>query len=421
MIVAPQFLSRTEFATVRYWGLSKYLPEFGWTPVILTESSPGKSASRISVIEVPQPNDLLRFLKARFANQMARQGENACGGICGTGNRGGLATALRRFLWHTGLVPGASTGWGRSYCAAGRDAMSHTQVHAIISTSTFAHVVAGELKRKSGVPWIADFRDLWTQNHYYRAGAFAKSLERRFEVRTIRPADALITVSEPSAEELKDLHRGKPVFSIPNGFDPDEAVSSPLTGEFTITYAGRLYAGKRDPRPLLKALRTLIDEQVVDPRTISVRLFGPKQQWLEEEINHHRLGGIVSQRGTLPREVILQKERESQLLLLLNWDHPKEQGVYTGKLFEYLAARRPILAMGGPGGVVRELLNYTQAGTHVSDLCELKKVMTAYYGEYARTGSVPYRGLKERVWEYSHEAMAKRFAAVLNGVCSSAG
>lgn len=130
----------------------------------------------------------------------------------------------------------------------------------------------------------------------------------------------------------------------------------PLTKEFTITYAGTLYDNKRNPTPLLRALREFIAEGLINPDITRVRFFGPPEYWLEREIIKHNLGEIVKEYRTVPRDVTLARQRESQILLLLNWDDPREVGVYTGKLFEYLAAKRPILAIGGPKGVVSELL-----------------------------------------------------------------
>lgn len=110
----------------------------------------------------------------------------------------------------------------------------------------------------------------------------------------------------------------------------------------------------------------------------------------------------------------LGKERESQLLLLLNWNNPKEHGVYTGKVFEYLATRRPILAVGAPKGVLSILMQETGAGVHVSNLSSLKKALANYYKEYENTGQVIYRGKEKSVNKYSHFEMARKFAKTLD-------
>ncbi|MHC4843459.1 MAG: hypothetical protein ACYTEE_06625 [Planctomycetota bacterium] len=102
------------------------------------------------------------------------------------------------------------------------------------------------------------------------------------------------------------------------------------------------------------------------------------------------------------------------MLLLLNRDDPREAGVYTGKFFEYLAAKRPVLAVGGPKGVVSELLEQTKAGFHANDLLTLKKILSDCYKEYTSTGEVAYRGIEDEINKYSHREMARKFAEVLD-------
>ena len=118
----------------------------------------------------------------------------------------------------------------------------------------------------------------------------------------------------------------------------------------------------------------------------------------------------------VPRNIALDKQRESQILLLLNWDDPREIGVYTGKVFEYLAARRPILAVGGPRGVVTELLEDTGAGVHALGYDQLKYILLELYEQYRIYGYVLYRGCEEQIAKYSHREMARRFAYILESL-----
>ena len=227
----------------------------------------------------------------------------------------------------------------------------------------------------------------------------------------------LVTVSEPLAQKLRLLHHDKPVVAIPNGYDPDEVTrSAQLMKEFTITYTGQLYQGKQDPTPLLRALVELASEGKIELKTVKVRFYGDTPYWLEQEIKRYQLDEVVSLHPKVLREVALQKQRESQILLLLNWDDPDEVGVYTGKVFEYLAARRPILAVGGPRGVVTKLLEETGAGVHALGREHLKRVLFELYEQYRTHGYVPYKGCEERIAKYSHREMARHFATVLDSL-----
>ena len=119
----------------------------------------------------------------------------------------------------------------------------------------------------------------------------------------------------------------------------------------------------------------------------------------------------------MPRQVALEKQRESQVLLLTNWDDPREKGVYSGRVFEYLAARRPILAVGGSeGDVVSELLNETRAGKHAPTTECAKNALGELYQEYESEGSVAYQGRQLEIDKYSYVEKAGTLAEILDSV-----
>ena len=235
-------------------------------------------------------------------------------------------------------------------------------------------------------------------------------------------ANALVTVSKPWAEKLHHLHNGKPVWCIPNGFDPEEFIksSAQLTRKFTITYTGTLYDGKRDPSLLFMALKELIVGGDIDPDDVEIRFYGHKAQWLENKISFYDLQDVAKHYGLISRKIALNKQRESQILLLLNWNtsSPGEAGTCPAKLFEYLAAQRPILAIGGPPGVVTEILKETEAGVYVSNVKDLKRLLLQYYLEYKEKGRVSYKGHNDKIMKYSQREMAKKFAQLLSIVSS---
>ena len=211
------------------------------------------------------------------------------------------------------------------------------------------------------------------------------------------------------------VHQHKTIYSITNGFDPQYLNNgNVLTKKFTISYTGVLYKGKRDPSKLFKALRELIDEKKLNPSNIDVRFYGPKEEWLNEEIIKNGLQSIVKDYGLVSRETALKIQKESHILLLLLWDHPEEAGVYTGKLFDYLAAQRPILAIGTTKGVVSELLHETDVGDYTTSVEDIKISIEKYYNEYLTQGYVSYNGRAEKVDQYSQREMAKKFAKLMD-------
>ena len=132
---------------------------------------------------------------------------------------------------------------------------------------------------------------------------------------------------------------------------------------------------------------------MIDPATIEVHFFGNHEGWLINDVKKYNLEHIVQIHGHISREESIQKQRESQVLLLLTWNDPREKGVYTGKIFDYLAARRPILAIGLHGSVVTDLLLQTQAGVNVASDAEIKDQILQLYREYKENGFVNFSGI----------------------------
>ena len=309
-------------------------------------------------------------------------------------------------------------GWCPHGIRAGSELLQSEKIDAIISSSPpeTTHIVAKELKDSFNIPWIADFRDLWTQFHYYRYGSIRKWFERKLEIKTLSLADALVAVSQPWADKLEALNQGKDVFTITNGFDPEEAISSSLTSKFTICYTGHIYHGKQEPGLLFKAIRALIDDGLIDRKEIKVSFYGSTYHWLDEQIREYGLGEIVHQKGMISRDAAFSKQRESQMLLLMDWGHVEEQGVYPAKVFEYLAARRPILATGGGEGVIKDLMEQTNAGIHAADKESVKDALLSFYNEYKHNGEVGYKGKEEEINKYSQREMARKYSEVLDSV-----
>jgi glycosyltransferase involved in cell wall biosynthesis len=316
--------------------------------------------------------------------------------------------------------PDPQKGWKAPAVKTGSEYLQHEPTNAIISTSSpvTSHIVAKELKEKYNMPWIADFRDLWTQNHYYPYSRFRKMMEQRLEMKTLSKADALVTVSQPASLKLATLHKDKQIHSVTNGFDPEELnmPEAELTTKFTITYTGNLYPGKQSPELLFAALKDLIHQGTMDIGDIEVRFYGAEAGWIDKQAERYGVQKVVKQFGVVPREVALGKQRESQLLLMMKWEDPKVLGAYSAKIFEYLAAKRPIIAIGGYKDVVDELLSETNAGVSYSTVEETKDFLERAYHEFQATRKVSYNGAEAKINKYSQKEMARKFAEILDQI-----
>lgn len=407
------------YAWARIPGLVKYLPEFDWQPIILTVPLHGKPDLPFRVIETSYRDalgfwkKLLRFNPDEDIRRQVRE-------RFGITSRKSLMDYILTFCGAIINYPDSERGWKPFAIRTGSELLRGENIHAILSSSSpvTSHLIAKELKASYKIPWLADFRDLWSQNHNYGYGPLRRALDRRLELKTLSKADALIAVSEPDAGKLRILHKGKSVCTITHGFDPEEVNTPPakLTTKFTITYTGSIYPKGQEPSKLFAALRDLILDGTMSPDDSEVRFYGQKEGWVEEEINDYGLLGIVKQNGIVPRQIALERQRESQLLLVLKREEPQEKGVYSGKIFEYLAARRPVLATGGSSDVVDELLNETNAGVHAPTIEDIKSALKKLYQAYKLKGELAYQGEESSISKYSHKEMARKFAEILSNL-----
>ena len=359
--------------------------------------------------------DLVASWKARLGLDSHRSMHEQLGlAVASQKNSGHPHTRALQLAKYFLAFPDEAKGWVPFAQEAIAELGSRAPNDAIIPTSPpiSAHLVARRAKEILGCPWIADLRDLWTQNLTNRF-SLLQPLDRILESRTLGQADALVTVSDQWDERLRSRYSHKRISTISNGFDPDEFEPRrvPLTPHFSITYTGMLYEGRRDPSPVIESIHQLIHEGAMSRNQIALRFFGPAEPWLAAVVARYGLQDITECPGSLPRHLALERQRESQILLQLGWGDPREKGQHTGKLFEYLGSRRPILAVGGVPGALTDVLTETGAGIHVQSREELRQYLLSAYQEFQQHGSVRYGGNETAISRYSHREMARKFAS----------
>lgn len=422
LIITFFFNQSSSIAAVRLRGLVKYLPEFGWNPVVLTVKTSEGPEKTERIFETPY-EDAYSVWKKRMGLPVHKTWKEHYN-VPTHKEKKSIPDRLVHLWEEIFIYPDPTIDWSVSAIQKGDELLHEVHFDAIISSMNppTSHIIAKELAKRKKIPWIADFRDLWTQNHYYSYSGIRHFFEKRLELDTVSSANALTTTSCPLSEKLKELHKNKKVFTITNGYDPTQVNPKiPLTKKFSITYTGYVYRGRQEPEPLFRVLKALIDEKMLDPATIEVHFFGNHESWLINDVNKYNLEHIVQIHGHISREESIQKQRESQVLLLLTWNDPREKGIYTGKIFDYLAARRPVLAIGLHGSVVTDLLLQTQAGVNVASDVEIRDQILQLYREYKENGSVNFSGIIPEIEKYSHREMAGKFAEVLEETCESRG
>lgn len=388
LIVSQLFAPANAIGAVRVGKFAKYLVANGVDVRVLAGRSPWLpqtlpleiDPSRVTYVEHARIGDVRFGLLDRFETRY-RRGELRL-------SRWLLALdKIRRSILH---FPDSEISWLRpALRAADRVTEDWTPDVVFSSGSPMSSLICARMiAKRLGVAWIAELRDLWLDNPYYAYGSLRRMLERRLERWTLSAAAALVTVSEPLADILRREYRKTTVIAM-NGFDEDDfrAISeaAPDTqAPLTITYTGLIYPGIRDPSPLFEAVRRL------GPQADSVRInfYGRSLPELRALRDKYGLGDAVGIEQAVPYREALRLQRNSDILLLLLWNSPNERGVYTGKLFEYVGAGRPILTIGYEEGVAADLIRERQLGRILNDPEEIASALREWIAEKQRTGKI---------------------------------
>jgi len=337
-----------------------HLPELGIETHVLAPDDP----KWIHRDDEPLPPMLAWVHRARYFGPRGRKPAEELYGTSGLERAGKqLQLAGRRLL-----VPDENVSWNLTAIPAAIRIVKNEQIDAVITTSppSSVHLVGAAVKRAMGIPWVADLRDsvvAHPHRHAERLLVRAKEQGEHAVARLIaRSADAIVTVSDAIADEMRERDPRGPVVTIANGSDFDDFAGLEHTpsDRLRITHAGSFF-GKRDPRPFLTALKQSGLEDVV------VRFLGDFRTGDREWAEQLGLGDRLELIAYAPRRRSLELQRDSDVLLLLIPEAGgRGKGVLSGKVFEYLAAERPILAVVPPEGAAAGLIRDAGAGVVVA-------------------------------------------------------
>jgi glycosyltransferase involved in cell wall biosynthesis len=371
--------------------LAQYLPALGVETHVLAPDDP----KWIHRDEHVRPPTQAWVHRARYLGPKGRKPAEELHGKTGLARRATQARLASRRL----LVPDENVSWNLTAIPAAIRIARRQGIDAVITTSppSSVHFVGAAVRRATGVKWLADFRDSPLAHPHRRAESSAvrakERVDRAVASLVARQADAVSCVSEAIAEEVRSLYPRGPVVTIPNGCDFDDAAGLEYRpgGRFRITHAGSFF-GKRDPRPFLQALA---DSEL----DVVARFVGDFRSADREWADGLGLGDRLELIPYAPRAASLALQRDSEALLLLIPDAGgRGRGVLSGKVFEYVAAGRPILAAVPPDGAAAELIRETGAGVVAApdDVGALREALEGLHARF-RNGGLPDVVLEEDV------------------------
>jgi hypothetical protein len=396
LIVSYYFPPYNASGAIRVGKTARYLIEFGHEVRVIAAGNP--PLQRSLRLEIPEK----QVIYTHWVNI------NAPAGLAIGGKNKVTEEGFARYAAHPGLLsklgllyksilnfPDGKVGWIPFASGAGLRLCRQWRPDVIYASGMpfSSFVISAHLAARLHVPWTAEFRDLYVDDHYYPYPHWRRRLDAWIEQRVIQKAAGAVTVSEPLAEVLRRKY-DKPTAVILNGFAPEDFPSDlqvprqssiGLRIVYTGTLTGLMYEVRRDPSPLFKAIRLL----GVSGGHVRVVYYGRdggifRELAKKEGVDHH-----VDVRGLVPNTEALKAQMEADVLLLLLWNSPEEKGVYTGKLFEYLGARRPILAIGPPDNVATALIQSRGAGAVLFEPREIAVQLSSWLSQKQSDGTIP--------------------------------
>ncbi|TAN03015.1 MAG: hypothetical protein EPN36_14810 [Rhodanobacteraceae bacterium] len=390
---------------LRTLGFVRYLPEFGWEPIVLTATSGAypRVDGRNSIL-IPPDCEVHRAFSLDSGRHLALRGKYP----------GVLATPDRWVSWWPLAV------------SKGLRLIRRYRMDAIWSTYPImtAHCVAGALSRLTGLPWIADFRDpvagsVSSQNH------LAAMFQQRYERSVVRHADHVVFTTpgalQGCSESYADAARAAKFRVIPNGYDETlfgelPPVRPPVTGRpLLLVHSGLLYGEGRNPMAFFQAVAALKQQQVLSAHDVKVVL---RASGLEETyataIERLRIDDIVSLAPLIDQQAALHEQAQADGLLLLQGQRFNQQ--IPAKVYEYLRIGRPILALVDATGDTAALLRSSGGAelASIDDRAAIEKHLMTFI-ETLRTGGGP-RSSPAVVAGLSRRAGANTLAGMLQGL-----
>ena len=433
----------------------KYLPASGWTPVVVTVKEGAYwVADKTLAGDVPPDVEVLRtgtLSPFGVLRWIPGGGKRAGGGsrkVAGpaseksgerAGERSGGLFRVLRGLSSFFLVPDQYVGWVPFAARAAARRVGAGDISVVYTTSSpdSAHVAGLLVKRSTGKPWVADFRDPWTERLTFNAPTrLHLELQRRLERLVLRNADRIVCTSEDTVSDFlrkyPEVDAGK-FAVITNGFDPedfaDAAAGRPGAGappaaqpkagstaaaRFTIVHTGIL-TGKRNCFGFLEGLRLFLDRRPEARTGMEVLFVGTRDRENEARARQLGLADVVRFEDTLPHLECVRLQSASDLLLLIEDDSYRGSLIYPAKLYEYAASGRPILAL-LPDGAAARLVRSLNAGV-VAPPSDAEKIAAAIeqYFTHHKSGT-PCGGVSDRslLAPFERPALAKKLASVLD-------
>ena len=360
----------------RWLKFAKYLPEFGWKPIIYTPENPSYPLLDESLMkDVPDDLEIVRtkiWEPYQLAEKLNKSNKKFKAGQFDVGNNQSWKSKLSIWVRGNFFIPDARVFWVNPSTKFLEQYLKINNIETIVTSGPphSMHLIGLNLKKKfPDLKWIADFRDPWTEISYYKhlklTNRSAKK-HRQLESEVFKNADITLATSYTDADNFRKS--GANAFCITNGFD--ETDSNPQTlqpsnspTQFTLSYIGVLEQ-LRNPENLWEALDNLVKTNSDFAENFNLKFVGRIDDKILEVIEKSSLKNHIQNLGYVSHDKAVDEMAKSSLLLITNFPNDSSKGIIPGKIFEYLATGKQIISFGPNEADVSKILDETKAGKH---------------------------------------------------------
>ena len=404
----------------RWLKFVKYLPDFDIEPIVFIPENPNYPIIDSELQKDINPNTIIIKNPIsepyKLASIFSKKTTNAISsGIIPNKKKQSFLDKFLLYVRGNFFIPDARIGWVKPSVSVLENYIKEHPVDLIITTGPphSLHLIGLELKNKLNCKWFADFRDPWTSIGYHKQLKLterSKEKHLKLEKEVLNTADHILVTSPTTKNEFTKLTH-KPITVITNGYDVEYIQKKPLDSKFSIAHIGS-FLSERNPRIFWKALSELIKENKDFKEDFELKLIGKVSQEILDVVSEFKLSNYLNNLGYLSHNQALIEQRSSQVLLLVEIDSEETVGIIPGKLFEYMAAERPILAIGPEGADFSNIIKETNSGTFFTydQKDEIKEQIVKLYDFYKQNELKVYAmGLQY----YSRKKLTEKLANII--------
>jgi glycosyltransferase involved in cell wall biosynthesis len=411
-------------SVLRWLKFVKYLREYGWEPVVYTPSNPESQEIDQSLLkDIPPGIEIItspiREPYTIYKLLTGKKKKDRLGVALMNGSKNRLTGKAMLWIRSNLFIPDPRRFWVRPSVRLLTLYLRNKPVDMLITTGPphSMHLIGMKLHKKLGIKWVADFRDPWTNIDFYRdllLTRMADQYHHKLERKVLSAADHIITVSPGMTREFKSMGIDK-VTTITNGYDHQPSEAGALDkGKFSILHLGSL-PKSRNPVRLWEVLSALARENAEFDSQLEIRLAGRIDITVKESLEKNELQKYLVQQEYIPHEETFDLLTRSPVLLLCINNTPNADGILTNKFFEYLSARRPILAIGPVNGDASVILDESGAGKmfDYDDSISLKEYVLSLFDLYSQRKLSVKNNSTEK---YSRKNLTRELTELLNKV-----